>query len=432
MVDTEAIFTKGDSWDGGFFELRMIYDPEALSASTLLRSAWITLWSHSALEGCVSDRFPEPALQTRVTPQAAAPHQRQPWYGVATLPIGMRVGCMALMIESAGPNDPSEIHFGVPMGALAGAYPVGAYPIADGLPLAWRSEVSAWLADIAETVFAQAPFRFGMIEHEATLDGVTTTAVRGVPGMRWEGYLWPEEGRLRWYPPIEGAALHIGRPAGFAGSAPDQTRKIEANLNQPSMDRLLAPGVLWRDHAGAESTPTDRGEIASAWRRGFALLIDLVILLGAIIAAAYLFGERTTQLVVREGELQVRATATLSAWEVRGVLLGWYGYLMTTERLFGKTVGKRVAGISVVRGDWSPLTLRSTVLRQLTHLVPVVATAHPGLSLTIAQAAVYPLGALIALLSEDRRRVGDRLAGTLVVRRTLAPETKPAAPGVTS
>jgi uncharacterized RDD family membrane protein YckC len=430
-MQASAIFTKDATWDGGAFELRLIFDPGAADTSAYELSAWSALWSHPSLEGCVPDRFPEPGSQTRIAPQIAAQHRGRPWYGVATLPTGMRTGCRAHLFDSSEPADPPEIHFGVPMGALAGAYPVGAYPIADGLPLAWRSEVSAWLAEIAQAVYNQAPFRFGMIEHEATLDGVTTTAVRKVPGMRWEGYLWPDDGLLHWYPPTEGAAIKLRSPAGFAGSAPDPTRSREIEMDQPSPDRSPGPEVLWRDHSGAESPVIERGEIASAWRRGLALLIDLFILLGAVIAASYLFGERSTQVIVRDGELYGRTIATLSAWEVRGVLLGWYGYLMTTERLFGKTLGKRVVGIAVVRDDWSPLNVRAAVLRQLTHLVPVVAAAHPGLSLTAGQVAVYPLGALIALLSEDRRRVGDRLAGILVVRRTMAPETGPAASPIT-
>jgi hypothetical protein len=126
------------------------------------------------------------------------------------LPNGVRVGCLSLIIVFSEPDDPPEIHFGVRMGALARAYPVGAYPFTDGKPLTWRAEVSAWLVEIAGRVFAEHPFRFGMIDHEATLDGVTPGEVHEVPAVRWEGYLWPEGDQLRWYPPTEGAPFDLG------------------------------------------------------------------------------------------------------------------------------------------------------------------------------------------------------------------------------
>ena len=95
------------------------------------------------------------------------------------------------------------------MGALHGSYDTGAYPFTDARPLGWRTEVSDWLADIGASIHNVAPFRFGLIEHEATLDGVETGEIREVPEIRWEGYLWPDNGRLVWYPQNQGAPLAI-------------------------------------------------------------------------------------------------------------------------------------------------------------------------------------------------------------------------------
>jgi hypothetical protein len=212
-MPVDPIFTRAGTWDGGSFELRLVYEPHAVDT---LASAFMTLWAHPTLDGCVADRFPAPALQPRVAPVVAARDRDRLWYGVATLPNGVRVGCQSLIMVFSESDDPVEIHFGVPMGALARAYPVGAYPFTDGRPLAWRGEVSSWLAEIAGTVFAEHPFRFGMIDHEATLDGVTTSDVHEVPAVRWEGYLWPEGGQLAWHPQTEGSALSVGAPSPHA------------------------------------------------------------------------------------------------------------------------------------------------------------------------------------------------------------------------
>jgi uncharacterized RDD family membrane protein YckC len=99
------------------------------------------------------------------------------------------------------------------------------------------------------------------------------------------------------------------------------------------------------------------------------------------------------------------------------VLLCWFGYLIVTERLLGATLGKRITRITTIRDDGTPLIMKSAVLRWLTLLVPVVAFAGPRLSITGGQLVVIVLSVLVVLFSRDHRRMGDRMAGTLVVSR---------------
>jgi len=194
------------------------------------------------------------------------------------------------------------------------------------------------------------------------------------------------------------------------------------NPNPPAPQGQPQPSPFdWLGQPEPMSSPADRWDIASPPRRGIALLIDLLLLGLAVVVASYVIGERTTEIVIRDGQLYSRRVATLDAWNVRVVLLMWFSYLMMTERLFGATLGKRLTGIRVVQDDWSPLTLKAAVLRQLTHLVPTVVAVQPGLALTHGQAVTYGLGCVIALVSEDHRRLGDRLAGTLVIRHTSVP-----------
>lgn len=85
-----------------------------------------------------------------------------------------------------------------------------------------------------------------------------------------------------------------------------------------------------------------------------------------------------------------------------GVALGFAGYFVILEGLFGQTVGKRAAGIVVVSRDGSPITFRQSLVRNLLRAVDGVLN--------------YAVGLVVMLLSDDRQRIGDLAADTLVVR----------------
>src|SRR6185436_15411721 len=56
--------------------------------------------------------------------------------------------------------------FYLPIASLASIYPMGAFPIADGGDLAWRSSLDEWLCAIGQRAFKAAPFRLGLIGFE--------------------------------------------------------------------------------------------------------------------------------------------------------------------------------------------------------------------------------------------------------------------------
>ena len=175
----------------------------------------------------------------------------------------------------------------------------------------------------------------------------------------------------------------------------------------------------WLPQPPAPAVAPRRGEPAHLVRRGGALLIDVVLLLGAAILVALLIGERTVYVLNGDGEVNSGVALTLSPWQVRGVLLGWFLYLITSEVAFGTTLGKRVLGLMVLQDTWAEVSVRGAVLRQLTHLLPLVVFINPVVFI------VYGVGAVLAATSEDRQRLGDRLAGTIVVRRPTASEVEP-------
>lgn len=82
-------------------------------------------------------------------------------------------------------------------------------------------------------------------------------------------------------------------------------------------------------------------------------------------------------------------------------------YFIIMEAVQGATVGKMVLGICVVKLDGSDISWGQAIVRNLLRIVDQLPAAIP-----------YLLGAVLILNSSRRQRLGDRLAGTVVVRRS--------------
>jgi uncharacterized RDD family membrane protein YckC len=82
-----------------------------------------------------------------------------------------------------------------------------------------------------------------------------------------------------------------------------------------------------------------------------------------------------------------------SSWAYDVICEVWMG---------GQTVGKRVNGLRVVNADGTPVTLLPSVLRNLLRVVDLL----PG---------VYGVGLACCLVDRHFRRIGDIVAGTMVV-----------------
>lgn len=89
-------------------------------------------------------------------------------------------------------------------------------------------------------------------------------------------------------------------------------------------------------------------------------------------------------------------------------LLTWF-YAVVGEVWFGgQTLGKRAMGLRVVSADGAPVTLLPSVVRNLLRVVDIV----PG---------VYGVGLISTLVDPHARRLGDVIAGTLVVHADELP-----------
>lgn len=92
----------------------------------------------------------------------------------------------------------------------------------------------------------------------------------------------------------------------------------------------------------------------------------------------------------------------------------FWGYPIICEVYFGgRTLGKRAAGLEVVRADGLPVGWRESTLRNLL----LVADFLP---------MFYASGLVCMMLDVKFRRIGDIVAGTVVVHREPKPVRKPA------
>lgn len=141
-----------------------------------------------------------------------------------------------------------------------------------------------------------------------------------------------------------------------------------------------------------------RLELAGLGARAFAYLVDvlLVFLLWVLALVLYsISGDllREVQALSWAGQLLAVGAVLLSGW-------GWDVAWEVAGR--GRTPGKRALGIRVVRADGGPVGLVESLARNVLRAVEVPLGYAPGV--------------LAVALSPRRQRLGDLVAGTLVIR----------------
>lgn len=133
------------------------------------------------------------------------------------------------------------------------------------------------------------------------------------------------------------------------------------------------------------------GSPASLRRRALAYVVDAV----AVLAVAGAVGRRRSGGRRSSGDREI--AAALATGVAGGTL-----YHVVLETATGRTVGKAVAGIAVRAEGGGPASGRAVLVRTLLRAVDWLP-------------AGYLLGALSILANDEHQRVGDRVAGTVVV-----------------
>jgi uncharacterized RDD family membrane protein YckC len=180
-------------------------------------------------------------------------------------------------------------------------------------------------------------------------------------------------------------------------------------------------------------TPRDGTEKQVLSRRVGAFVVDQIVVFGVVAAlASFLLGAgggvlgALAELDVVRDPLELLGGANGTNVFAVGVALFGVATSLTTLAYFtvmegaaGRTVGKALFGLVVVRTDGSPVGYRGALVRTL--LRPV--DQFP---------ALYLLGFGSMLAGDRRQRVGDRLANTVVVAAETGRSTSDDASAVAS
>lgn len=139
-------------------------------------------------------------------------------------------------------------------------------------------------------------------------------------------------------------------------------------------------------------------EIAGIGNRFLAAFVDLALLGVIELGLSLVFG-----VVIRELG-GVAATSALAVSVVLLVLVIPFAYWVLLEAFWnGQTIGKHLVGIRVLRDDGSPVGFFAVLARGLLRLLDVVPL-------------IFPVDMLLMLLSAKGQRLGDLVAGTVVVK----------------
>lgn len=131
--------------------------------------------------------------------------------------------------------------------------------------------------------------------------------------------------------------------------------------------------------------------VGVGWRFA-ATLVDGIVLFIVGYLMAIVTGETT------QGGFNLQG-ASAFVWFLIGI-----GYYIVMEAMLGATVGKMACGLKVVKTDTGSMDWNASVVRNVLRIID-------GLF-------VYLVGAILVWTSPQRQRLGDRVAHTVVVKKS--------------
>jgi len=149
--------------------------------------------------------------------------------------------------------------------------------------------------------------------------------------------------------------------------------------------------------------------LAGIGSRFLALAIDTLIQIGTMLLVSL-------PLLLLAGGLNELtgggASWVMAVW-ILALFLVQYGYFALFETLWhGQTPGKRAMKLRVIKDSGRPIDVYEALVRNLLRIVDSL----PG---------IYAVGIVTALISSQSRRLGDYVAGTVVVHERPFEETQP-------
>lgn len=140
-------------------------------------------------------------------------------------------------------------------------------------------------------------------------------------------------------------------------------------------------------------------EIAGLGRRSLATAIDMLVMAGLSFLLALVAG---AALLISGTALADLAGLVVGGLLVANLAIWWTYFLVCELTMNGQSIGKRRLKIRVVRLDGGEVTFLHSAIRNLLR-------GADGLPFA------YGVGSLCALLTQRSQRLGDLLAGTIVV-----------------
>jgi len=140
-------------------------------------------------------------------------------------------------------------------------------------------------------------------------------------------------------------------------------------------------------------------QYVSVGLRLVALIIDAIIMIIISYVIALLTGGTS------QGGFSLEGVPAALSWLIN------FAYYIGLEVTQGGTVGKLVLGLRVTKADGSPIDWGASLIRNILRVVDAIPFVIP-----------YLLGAILIWNSPTRQRLGDRVAGTVVVKKSSLPQ----------
>jgi len=187
-------------------------------------------------------------------------------------------------------------------------------------------------------------------------------------------------------------------PSGQAAVPIQATASFQAAAPAPAFAPPPPPAAPLQD-VGSPASLIGGFRLAGMGERLVAAILDMIVV-GIIFAVAGMaiaarLGGATDSGFSLNG---MPALITIGITCIAGFLYYWLA-----EGLFGATLGKGITGIQVREKTGARCNMKGSLIRNLLRIVDAV--------------GVYLVGFLIAIFSKARQRLGDHVAGTIVVER---------------
>ncbi len=192
------------------------------------------------------------------------------------------------------------------------------------------------------------------------------------------------------------------QPPPYQAPHPPPPNFQQPPLQYPPPPQYQAPQPQYQQppDPGSESDIVGKYELAGILKRFVALIIDMLIIggiFGIVIFVA--LGSLNMDYAIEGLLMGTTETIIFSLSLIAFMLLYW----TILEGSHGKTLGKSILNIKVVKEDGSKMDIKSALVRNLLRVIDQL----PG--------NFYIIGLILILASEKEQRLGDLAAKTLVV-----------------